>query len=751
MRPLVALMALAAALSGSGQSCFRVVQAPHWAGLAACAVRCQDGEGPWYTDQEGNICVRSVCDSVRIEKQGFASRVVSLVDANRTGIVQLAWSISELDPVHVEPWPRKRDRQALAAAGTADSSLLAGFERSSPRSAAQWLPGVQWDERGHGGSTRLSIRGSLLRSPYGVRGVKVYWGPFPLTLADGSTPLEVLDPLLLGSLDVVRSVGSPAYGSAPSGLLLGNAPFRSDAGSDASLEATGGSYGYYRLGAMARTNNGSSAFTAGVVRQRSDGYRDQEWSARDQAFVTSRFSHKQSTTQVFLTWQKASWGLPGSLDEKTADEDPRSARAYSVLLNAHLDKEQLMGGIANELRLGEHLHVRSGVHGQMIDKTNPYGTSAANCGYKEETVRALGARLSLGGDALLALPTAWDIGVEALSERDHLRELYYVDAIPGDVKVNGDTRVTNLNAYATTVTRLGRNTTLHAGAGMERTRYHHEDELAATVNERSSTPTILPYAGLEQTLHNGCQLHARYAESLSRPTVWELLGGSGKFSTSLRGEHVRELEVGLSNALARTDVRADLNAFHRRVDDLIMQYTDSAGITRYRNESQAIIAGCEVLVQGPILRRSAQRVDLLASTALTTTDLKRTDPVAGDASSAAIPGIPTVTAGLLVRARGIGAKGLGLEAGARLIGSMPTGGGNTGDKHVEHMRVSYLFHPGACDLYAFVHCEDLFDERYSSWIQVNDPGGRFYNPAPGRSFFFGVRMTFGSSGPKPTD
>ena len=744
-RPLVALIALAAALAGSGQSCFTVVQPSHGAVVPGCAVWCKDGEGPWPTDREGHICLRTACDSVRVEKRGFASRMISLADANATGVVQLTYAARELPPVEVEPWPRKRDRHALAAAGTADSSLLAGFERSSLRSAAQWVPGVQWDERGHGGSMRVSIRGSLLRSPYGVRGVKVYWGPFPLTLADGSTPLEVLDPMLLGSLDIVRSVGSPLYGTAPSGLLLGNAPVRPGQGADATVEAAGGSNGYYRIGALARTNKGSSAFTAGVVRQRSDGYRQQEWSARDQAFISTRFTRKQSTTQVFLTWQKASWALPGSVDEKTAKEDPRAARAYSVLLDAHLEKEQLMGGLANELRLGKHLHIRSSVHGQMIDKTNPYGTSAANCGYKDETIRAFGARLSLGGDRLFRLPTAWDVGLEALSERDHLRELYYVNAVPGDIKVNGDTRVSNLNAFATTVTRLGRNTTLHAGTGVERTDYHHEDHVAGTVNERTTTPRLLPYAGLEQTVKGGYQLHLRYAESVSRATVWEFLGSSGTFNTTLRGERVYEWELGASNELAGTHMRAGFNVFRRTLKDLITQNQPEDGNTFYSNQNRALITGFEMLVQGPVFEAGTRRMDLLASVAITATDLRRNDPLTGDVSTGEIPGIPYVTAGLIARTSGIALMHLGLEAGARLIGSTPTGGGNTNDKHVEHARLSYLIKTKTAGISVFIHCENLLDARYSSWIQVNDPGGRYYNPAPGRSFFFGVRLTFGSS------
>jgi iron complex outermembrane receptor protein len=49
-------------------------------------------------------------------------------------------------------------------------------------------PGVRAEERSPG-SYRLSIRGSLLRSPFGVRDVKIYFDDIPLTDAGGNTYL----------------------------------------------------------------------------------------------------------------------------------------------------------------------------------------------------------------------------------------------------------------------------------------------------------------------------------------------------------------------------------------------------------------------------------------------------------------------------------------------------------------------------------------------------------------------------------
>ena len=743
-RPLVALLALAAAFAGSGQSCFRVVEADSNEGIEGCAVWCAIGNGPWYTDQDGQVCLPDLCDSLRIEKPGYTTTSESVKVAVARGYVGMVTMVSTLlKEVVIEHWPRKRDRHALAAVGTLDSALIAGFERSSLRSAAQWIPGVQWDERGHGGSARLSIRGSLLRSPYGVRGVKVYWGPFPLTLADGSTPLELLDPLLTGSLDITRSVGSPMYGSAPSGLLLGGAPYRAGPGQDTSIEATGGSFGYYRLSALARTNKGGTLFTAGVVHQRNNGYRDQESSARDQAFIATSFVFKKSVMRMFLTWQKAAWDLPGSVDKKTAEEDPRAARPYSVLLDARIDKEQLMGGLANDLRISDHISVRTGIHGQLIDKTNPYGTSAANCGYKEETIRAVGARLSIGGDKLFTLTTAWDLGVEALAERDRLRELDYVDKVLGDIKVNGDTRVTNLNAFATTTTRLGKATTLHLGAGMERTGYGHEDLLITSTFDVDQRSAVLPYAGIEHVLRNGPLLHARYAESVSRPTIWELLGTDGGFDAALQPERITEFEVGVSSALDTSRLQFQLSGFNRRVTRLISAVENIEGTT-YRNSGYVGLHGVELEAHYHMGLSPTSRLTGMANATLQNWN----DPVVP-------PGVPRAMAGIrLVYAFRQGSSvETGLRVSSSVVAQRPVVGNERSMEGYQtmHGRIEHRFTLKRGIISVFIHCENLLDARYTSWVQVNDPGGRFYNPAPGRSFFFGTKLTFGRQKAGPGD
>ena len=69
--------------------------------------------------------------------------------------------------------------------------------------AMNTVAGVGMEERSPG-SYRLSIRGSLLRSPFGVRNIKIYIDDVPLTDATGNTYLNLLDPNHLQSAEIIK-------------------------------------------------------------------------------------------------------------------------------------------------------------------------------------------------------------------------------------------------------------------------------------------------------------------------------------------------------------------------------------------------------------------------------------------------------------------------------------------------------------------------------------------------------------------
>ena len=69
--------------------------------------------------------------------------------------------------------------------------------------AVNTMPGVRMEERSPG-SYRFNIRGSSLRSPFGVRNVKVYYNDIPITDPGGQTYLNELGYYNINSIEIIK-------------------------------------------------------------------------------------------------------------------------------------------------------------------------------------------------------------------------------------------------------------------------------------------------------------------------------------------------------------------------------------------------------------------------------------------------------------------------------------------------------------------------------------------------------------------
>ena len=107
--------------------------------------------------------------------------------------------------------------------------------------AMNTIPGVRMEERSPG-SYRLSIRGSLLRSPFGVRDVKIYFDEMPLTDAGGNTYLNAIDFHGIQNIEVLKGPDGSLFGANSGGVVLLNPISKYDKGNYVSGGVDLGSY-----------------------------------------------------------------------------------------------------------------------------------------------------------------------------------------------------------------------------------------------------------------------------------------------------------------------------------------------------------------------------------------------------------------------------------------------------------------------------------------------------------------------------
>ena len=137
-----------------------------------------------------------------------------------------------------------------ASISIVDEKTIQRFLGNSLVAVANTVAGVRMEERSPG-SYRLSIRGSLLRSPFGIRNIKVYVDDIPFTDAGGNTYLNLIDLGALGSAEILKGPASSLYGAGTGGAVILNVPDLKITTADKKIsnrfkvQLQGGSYGSF--------------------------------------------------------------------------------------------------------------------------------------------------------------------------------------------------------------------------------------------------------------------------------------------------------------------------------------------------------------------------------------------------------------------------------------------------------------------------------------------------------------------------
>ena len=626
-----------------------------------------------------------------------------------------------------------------------DSSLILGFGSADVKTALNYLPGVKMDTRGNGGSRRIQIRGTSFRSPYSVRNTMLIYDGFVFTEADGNSPVELLDPDLISNINVISGPASSSYGGAYGGaIIVDGKNYINTKGITVAarnmVESTGREGIQARMSAtiLKPVNNGTLAIS--YVHTNNIGNRDWEWNDKKHLEVKRIWSGKKNGEHmIFGTAYDGKWALPGSINQGYADTLPTFSPgidyAAKVLRNRHLT------GYKYKTQTENGWKINLSTLGRITNKVNTYGTSAFYNGYKEEGAKGLSSLASMSKEIV----SKENFSLEFETTFMYLRDLYDLSEYKLD---NGEINTTfsNLNydielladqAFASTgISAVYKKLRIDGQIGANRRTRHtvgltRVNDTNSIHNFKTKHISVLPRLGLSYEISKKLVTFAQASTGFSDPTVFELVDTETSELSALNPEESLGLEFGL-RIKPLENLNITLVAYNSTVNNAILQKVAENDAVSFENiDGGFYLSGLEFSVD----YRLSDVYNVAGFATLT-------DHIFGeetDHSGNYVPGSTNTTTGILLARNG---KFNETMIGARHTGKMYANSTNS-DTISPYTVVDFALKrklPNNLEIEGGV--KNVLNTSYSDWIHLNGVYGKFFNPAPPRTFYISIRSYF---------
>ncbi|NML19508.1 TonB-dependent receptor [Pseudoflavitalea sp. G-6-1-2] len=669
--------------------------------------------------------------------------------AAQTGIPQD--SSKTLQLVEVKAYGQNRQlKEAGMAVSLITPTQLERYNNMNLLPAVNATPGVRMEERSPG-SYRLNIRGSSLRSPFGVRNVKVYWNGIPFTDPGGSTYLNQFSFYNIRSIEIVRGPASSLYGAGTGGaLLLSSRPEDFKAGAD--VQYTGGSYGLFNLNAQVRLGNAERNNIISYTRQSGDGYRDHTEFRRDIASWESNIgiSEKQSL-QTSVIYGDLYYQTPGGLTQKEFLANPRAARPAAGAFpsadgaQAAIRQQTFLAGITHNYAFSDAFRNTTTIYGAFSQIKNPTFRN-----YEKRSEPHFGGRSvftynkQLNNAALNVL-----FGGEAQRGFFNTKTFRNKGGRPDSVQTDDDINNWLYSAFLQAELQLKHNWVIQAGVSVNQSSISIQRLSSPNLPEQKRTYSSewAPRIAISKKLIPQLLIYASVSKGFSPPTSQEVLPSTTEINTRLSAEHGVNYEAGVKSNWLNNSLYVEVNAFHYQLQNAIVQRRDASGADYFENAGSTKQEGIESQVRYNFLPRSAGFISNLQAWGSHTWyffKYKNFKQVNTDLSGKQLPGVAphTIAAGIDLNTKP------GLYANITWFYSDRTALNDANSEYAASYQLTG-FRAGwrkaftskiSTDLYTGF--DNLFNAEYSLGNDINAAGGRYYNTAPGRNFFAGLAIKY---------
>jgi iron complex outermembrane recepter protein len=658
--------------------------------------------------------------------------------------------IKTLDEVIIKAYNQNRKLIDVAAPiNYVGQSQLNRFNTTSILPALNINPGVRMEERSPG-SYRLNIRGSSLRSPFGVRDVKVYWNDIPLTDPGGNTYLNELGFYNFQSVEIIKGPAGSLYGAGIGGAMLINS-LPSNWQKSINVDYTHGSFATNNINANVRFGNENNQNNFSYSHQASNGYRQQTQMRRDIAsWETKLRATDKQTVHAYILYSDLFYQTPGALTLAQYNADPKEARPGSgsapgaVQNKAAVYQKTFIAGFSSEYHINEHWQNITAVYGAYTNFLNP--------GIRVYEIRN---EPHFGGRSVFQYNKKMNesalqinFGTEAQKGFFNTKDFNNKNGISDSLQTDDNINSWDYLIFAQADLKLPHGFIITAGVSYNKSsvQFTRLSNVPPTLQTRTFENKLPPRLAILKKITETISLYGSIARGFSTPAVSELLRTDGIIGTNLQPEDGMDYEIGTRGNLINTKLYFDLNAFFFHLKNTIVQRIDTNGVYYYVNAGSTRQNGIEAYLSYQLIDNSRQWVSaakLFISYAWDDFHYINFKQVSTDYSGNNMPGVAPqiITVGFDMNTK----IGFYTNITYNYTDKIWLNDANTdraGSYNLLGARIGYkkIFRT-KCKLNIFAGSDNLFNTKYSLGNDINAAAGRYYNTAPGVNYYAGISLS----------
>jgi len=576
---------------------------------------------------------------------------------------------------------------------------------------------------------RISIRGFGARAAFGIRGIKLVVDGIPETTPDGQGQLDNLPLSLIREISVIRGPSALRYGNASGGVIAINTLSPGGEGINSMSVLTGG-FGQRQVSTTQGFGNKNNSYLLHYTHQKIDGYRAH--SEVENNIFNFRSKHKISErTNLNIQLNHTSSPVAkdaGGLTLEEFESEPFAARTLNVSYNAgeRLTHSKVGVSVISQISAKTVLNTYGFYSGRDFDAFLPF-----------EYGGVVDLNRSYGGQGSSLEYTAGDlkfqIGYDWASQNDHRQRYKNLKGIIGEQTLNQNEIFNALGGYLITQWQKN-NWTLNGGLRYDQNILSIEDQFLSNgdASDEINLNALSPQIGFSYQLSD-LSFFGGYSSGYETPTLSELSAtadGEGGFNSSLTVQQARQIELGVRYQGSKLKGSMVWYAVNTLNDILPYESANFPSQTLYQNVGETLRTGVEWEASyQPFSSLNMQANYNRASNTFKNGEFKNNE----------LPGIAK-DFGLLSISKRV-SENLSISYKKVYRGGILTN--NENSVNIPKMGIDHLDLVWSAKKVTLTGgIQNLFDKTYSDNIRINAFGGRYYETALPRQFYFNCSIKF---------